>query len=199
MRLRYFALLILALFLLPGCEQNSPQKTAAPSVAVVDFNRLVLESEAGKQGTTHLEAVAADMQKKLMAMQSNEDMAQMQVAFAMYQEAVNALQEQVVATFTEAVKVTTNEVRAAKGIGCVLHNEAAIALAPEADITDAVIAELNKKQITYPTPDFDLGALTGDQPTQPEGEQAPAAPQDNQPAARPEAPQSAPAPQAPAQ
>ncbi len=195
MRLRYFALLILAVVLLAGCEQNAPQKTAAPSVAVVDFNRLVLESAAGKQGTTHLEAAAADMQKKLMGMQNSEDMAQMQVAFAMYQEAVNALQEKVVATFTEAVKATTNEVRAAKGIDCVLHSEAAIALAPAADITDAVIAELNKKQIAYPTPDFDLSAL--EQPAQPDGQQAPA-PQGDQPA-QPEAPQSAPAPQAPAQ
>ena len=154
MRLRYVALLCLVFFLLPVGVA-----AAKGGVAVIDFARLIEESQAGLQGRAHIEKVAANMQEQLMAVQESGDMGRMQMAYGLYQQATNILQEQVVAVFSNMVSSAAEEVRKAGGLDCILTKEAVIAFAPEADVTDLVIAELDKKTITYPSPEFDLEAM----------------------------------------
>ena len=154
MRLRYVAWLSFVLFLLPVGVA-----AAKGGVAVVDFTRLIEESQAGLQGRAHIESVAANMQEQLMAVQESGDMGRMQMAYSLYQQATNILQEQVVVVFTNLVGSAAEEVRKAKGLDSILSREAVLAFAPEADVTDLLIAEMDKKTITYPTPEFDLEVL----------------------------------------
>lgn len=157
MRLPLIALFALAIALMSGCESSSSQPSNG--VGVVNFTRLVEESEVGKAAQAHMETVSGDMQQQLMALQGSADMAQMQILFNLYQEAVTALQEGVLDSFNKAVSQAAETVRVAQGYNCVLTSEMAVTYAPGADLTTAVIAELNKLEVSFPNPPFDLTPL----------------------------------------
>ena len=68
MRIRYFMPLALLLSLmLIACQQG--EGTSQSKLAVVDMTRIMRDSEAGKAGVKHLEALQADMQEQLNAIQ----------------------------------------------------------------------------------------------------------------------------------
>ena len=61
---KYFPLLILICAFLAGCEM--PNNTAnTKKIAAVDINRLLQESEPGKEAMRFLENIQTDMQNKL--------------------------------------------------------------------------------------------------------------------------------------
>lgn len=168
MRFPLIAIIVLSLAFVAGCDQ----KSGSGGTAVVNFTRLVEESQAGLDAQKHIETVASAMQEPLMAAQNTADMAALQVAYSMYQEAVGVLQQDVLTAFNEAVRVSAEKLRVERGFDCVLTEEMAITYGPEADITDAVIAEMNKTAVEYPTPDFDLTPLLSMFPAQQGGEGA---------------------------
>ena len=68
MRIRYFMPLALLLSLmLIACQQG--EGTSQSKLAVVDMTRIMRDSESGKAGVKHLEALQADMQEQLNTIQ----------------------------------------------------------------------------------------------------------------------------------
>jgi outer membrane protein len=176
--------LLLAVLFLGGCL--SPADSSAPAVAVVDSARVFKESAPGKAGIKHLESLHESMQAELNARQQelqakpNDETLQqkLQEKYMVYQQRISAEQQQVINTLNEAIQKALDACRVQLKLALIVGTDVVLSFGPAADITGAVISEVNKATVEF-------------KPIEPEAEtMAPVA----QPA--PATPQAAPEPKA---
>ncbi len=180
MRIRLFMPLVFVLsFMLLACQQTET-KDAQPKLAVVDMARIMRDSEPGKAGVKFLESLQTGMQDKLNAIQARlekdpkDEAAQkeLQGVYMASQQRMQAEQQNVVNQRYDTIQRVLNAYREQQGYDVILSAEVAVAFNPKADVTSAVIAEVNKQKIDFkPLPE----------PAAPEAAPAPAAqPQDKE-------------------
>ena len=172
-----FSCLLLAALMLGGCL--NPAGSSAPTVAVVDSSRVFRESEPGKVGIAHLEKLHESMQAELNELQKQlqatpDDAAlqqKLQEKYLAYQERIGAEQQQVINVLNEHIQKALDTCRTQKKLTLILGTDAVLSYNQAADITSAVIAEINKAKVEF-------SPLEPEQPenTAPTSEQAPAAP-----------------------
>ncbi len=188
-------MLLPALALLAACNDNGGSAGAGASVALIDQNRLYMESQTGQKGMEMLQGMSGEMQSQLQSMQ--EEMAKegteqekqersrrFQQNLSAAQARMGAEQTRIVGILQENVTSVLDDIRKQRGIAVVLPVESALSYDESMDITDEVIAALDKRNI-------DLG-----KPQEPA--KAPAEAPAEQPAEQP-VEQPAPAPEQPAE
>lgn len=157
MKLRYLIpLVLLCCCLLPACQQ-SEGKDSAPALAIVDMARVMRDSEPGKAGVQFLETMQAAMQKELDAIQqklekdsANEALQQeLQQVLMTSQQRIQAEQQNVVTILYDTTQRVINNYREQQGLALILAAEAAAAYSTSADVTNAIIAALNKQNISF--------------------------------------------------
>lgn len=161
--------------MLLACQQTETRETQ-PKLAVVDMARVMRDSEPGKAGVKFLESLQNGMQDKLNAIQARlekdpkDEAAQkeLQSVYMTSQQRMQAEQQNVVNLLYDAIQRVINTYREQQGYDVILSAEVAVAFNPGADVTAAVIAEVNKQKIDFrPLPE----------PAAPEAAPAPAAQQ----------------------
>ncbi|MCL1985442.1 MAG: OmpH family outer membrane protein [Betaproteobacteria bacterium] len=147
--------LLLTALLLGGCI--SPADSSDSAVAVVDSARVFKESEPGKAGIKHLETLHESMQTELNALQQelqakpNDEALQqkLQEKYMAYQQRISAEQQQVINTLNEAIQKALDACRVQKKLALIVGTDVALSHGPSADITDAVISEVNKAKVEF--------------------------------------------------
>ena len=146
---------LLAVLLLGGCI--SPTDSSAPAVAVVDSARVFKESEPGKAGIKHLESLHESMQAELNALQQelqdkpNDETLQqkLQEKYMVYQQRISAEQQQVINTLNEAIQKALDACRVQQKLALIVGTDVVLSYGPAADITGAVITEVNKARVEF--------------------------------------------------
>jgi outer membrane protein len=147
--------LLLAVLLSGGCI--SPADSSAPAVAVVDSARVFKESEPGKAGIKHLESLHETMQAELSALQqelqdkpNNETLQQkLQEKYMVYQQRISAEQQQVINTLNGAIQKALDACRIQQKLALIVGTDVVLSYGPAADITGAVISEVNKARVEF--------------------------------------------------
>ena len=156
MRIRYFMPLALLLSLmLIACQQG--EGTSQSKLAVVDMTRIMRDSEAGKAGVKHLEALQADMQEQLNAIQgrleknANDADAQkeLQTVYMMSQQRMQVEQQNVVNLLYDTIQRVINTYRTEKGYTVIISTEAAAAFDSKSDVTNEVLELVNKQKLDF--------------------------------------------------
>lgn len=156
MRIRFLMpLALLCLLLLPACQQAADN--AGPKLAVVDMARIMRDSEPGKAGVKFLEGLQAEMQGKLNDIQARlekdpkDEAAQkeLQSVYMASQQRMQVEQQNVVNLLYDSIQRVLNTFRAEKGYEVIINAEAAAAFDAKADVTAAVIADVNKQKIDF--------------------------------------------------
>lgn len=150
----FIPVLLSAAMLLAGC--NQPEKSA-PSVAVVDTARVFRDSEPGKAGVKFLESLQEKMQGELNALQETlqknpEDQAaqqKLQETYMNFQQRMGAEQQNVITLLNDATQRVLNEYRKEKNLEILLTSEAALSFDESVDVTNDIIAALNKRKVTF--------------------------------------------------
>ena len=150
----FIPVLLLAAMLLAGC--NQPEKSA-PSVAVVDTARVFRDSEPGKAGVKFLESLHEKMQGELNALQETlqknpEDQAaqqKLQETYMNFQQRMGAEQQNVITLLNDATQRTLDSYREQKNLEMILSSEAALSFGKSVDVTNDIIAELNKQKVEF--------------------------------------------------
>ena len=185
-------LLIAALFF-GGCI--SPFDSSAPSVAVVDSTRVFKESEPGKAGIKHLENLHESMQAELKTLQQalqdkpkDETLQQtLQEKYMVYQQRISAEQQHVINTLNDAIQKALDVCRVQQKLALIVGTDMVLSYGPAADVTAAVIQEVNKTKVEFkpiePEPEAEA-ASSAVQPTP----AAPSPPAHNATQAAPKAP-----------
>lgn len=189
MRIRFVVLPLLLLFALAfaGCQQTEPSK---PAVAVVDMSRLLTESEPGKAGMTFLEGLQSDMQNKLNAIQERlekndkdeEAQRELQMSYMTFQTRMGKEQQNVAGQLYDMLQKVLGEYRQAHGYQVIISREVVASFDAKVDVTDAVLAEVNKQKITFIPLEQDDAAPAAEEPAAPGQKAEPAA---EKPAAAP--------------
>lgn len=126
-------------------------------VGVVNPARLFQDSDSGKAGIEHLKLMETAMQEQLVTAQGviekspgDEALrARFQQVFMGYQQVVGAEQQKVVEGINEQIQATLEAYRKQKGMTVILNGESVLTYAPEADVTDAIITEMNGKPLSF--------------------------------------------------
>ncbi len=193
---------ILAFMLLPvlaltaACDDKGGASGTSSPVALIDQNRLYMESKSGKQGMEILQGMSSDLQSQIQGLQ--EEMAKegseqdkqernrrFQQTLSASQARMGAEQNRIVAILQENVEAVLNDYRKEHGIALIMPVEAALSYDKSADITDEIIAALDKREIDLSKPAEQAPAQPAEQPAEP---RAPAAEQPapaQQPAEKP--------------
>lgn len=169
MRFRFVPLLTCCLvLLLLGCQGDGrPAKTG---IAVVDMARIMRDSVPGKEGVKFLEGRQAALQADLDDIQSkvekNPDdekiVQELQQIFAVSQQHIQAEQQNVVNILFDAVQRVINEYRQKEGYDVILAMDAVASFNPQNDVTNAVIAEVDKLKLDFkPLPQARLPQKSG--------------------------------------
>lgn len=179
MRIRFVALPLLLLFALAfaGCQQTEPGK---PAVAVVDMSRLLTESEPGKAGMAFLEGLQSDMQNKLNAIQErlekndkDEDaQRELQMSYMTFQTRMGKEQQNVAGQLYDMLQKVFGEYRAAHGYQVIISREVVASFDAKVDVTDAVLAEVNKQKMTFIPLEQDDAAPAAEKPAAPAADKA---------------------------
>lgn len=174
MRIRFVVLPLLLLFALAfaGCQQTEPSK---PAVAVVDMSRLLTESEPGKAGMTFLEGLQSDMQNKLNAIQERlekndkdeEAQRELQMSYMTFQTRMGKEQQNVAGQLYDMLQKVLGEYRQAHGYQVIISREVVASFDAKVDVTDAVLAEVNKQKITFIPLEQDDAAPAAEEPAAP--------------------------------
>ncbi len=144
---------LLALTLLAfGCNGKT-----APSVAVVNTDKVYKESEPGKAGIAYLDGISTNLQSELADLQkkaetaSNKKTAQadFQQALMGLQQRFSAEQQQVITTLNEVYQKALENSRTKYNLAIIMANDTVLSASPEADVTDKVIQEMNAIPATF--------------------------------------------------
>ncbi|WP_300718590.1 OmpH family outer membrane protein [uncultured Desulfovibrio sp.] len=174
MRIRLLVLSLLVLCLaVSGCQQ--PQEPAV-KVAVVDMNRLLRDSEPGKEASRFLEGMQKEIQQQIDDVQArlgkdpeNEALQrELQAIYMGGQQRINAEQQNVVSQLLDLTQRLVNNYRKANGLSVVLGSDVAVAYDPALDVTNALLDEMNKQKVNFVS-------VSNPQPAVPAAADAPAA------------------------
>lgn len=155
MRIRLLVLSLLVLCLaVSGCQQ--PQEPAV-KVAVVDMNRLLRDSEPGKEASRFLEGMQKEIQQQIDDVQArlgkdpeNEALQrELQAIYMGGQQRINAEQQNVVSQLLDLTQRLVNNYRKANGLSVVLGSDVAVAYDPALDVTNALLDEMNKQKVNF--------------------------------------------------
>lgn len=188
-RLLILSLLVLCLAV-SGCQQT---QEPAVKVGVVDMNRLLRDSEPGKEASRFLEGMQKEIQQQIDDVQArlgkdpeNENLQrELQAIYMGGQQRINAEQQNVVSQLLDLTQRLVNNYRKANGLSVVLGTDMAVAYDPALDVTNALLDEMNKQKVNFVS-------VSNPQPEAPAAADAPAA----QDAKAAEAPAAKPAPAA---
>jgi len=186
--------LLIAALLSGGCI--NPFDSSAPSVAVVDSTRIFKESEPGKAGIKHLEILHESMQAELNALQQalqdkpNDETLQqkLQEKYMVYQQRINAEQQHVINTLNEAIQKALDVCRIQQKLALIVGTDMALSYGPAADITTAVIYEVNKTKVEFKPIEPETDAVTSAVQPAPVAPADPPPPAQNATQAAPKAP-----------
>ena len=160
MRIRFLVLSLLVLCLaVSGCQQ--PQEPAV-KVGVVDMNRLLRDSEPGKEASRFLEGMQKEIQQQIDDVQARlgkdpENEALQRELQAIYMGGQQRINQRLV-----------NNYRKANGLSVVLGTDVAVAYDPALDVTNALLDEMNKQKVNFVS-------VSNPQPEAPAAAEAPAA------------------------
>lgn len=145
---------VLASFALAGCNQQ-PAVTG-PKIAVVDQAKVLQQCEPGKQLMSfldmrgkELQAEFAEMQAEAQANQTPEGQAKFQEQVQKLQGRAQAEQQKAVMVIHDAFQEVVDAYVATKELDVILPSEQVVAFGPAADVTDDIIAEMNKKELSF--------------------------------------------------
>lgn len=150
--MRKFSLALLVLIL-----AFSTTACVGSKVGVINPTRLFQDSESGKAGLAHLKQIESEMQTQLttaqeMLKKSPDDEAlrsRFQQTFAGYQQLITDQQQKVVESVNKQIEAALDVCRGQKGLAAILNGEAVLSYAPDTDVTDAVLAEMNKAPLSF--------------------------------------------------
>ena len=142
-------LMLTACLVLNGC--------VPPRISVVNASRIYQESDAGKAGIAHLEQVEKEVkgkaeaaQRLAEAMPDNSAMPMsLQQFFVACQEAMNNAQQEAVNSVQELINQSIALYRERNKVAIIMQSDAVLSSDPTVDVTDAVIAEMNKSSISF--------------------------------------------------
>jgi outer membrane protein len=153
MHVRYLLpILLLAALLSSGWVFGS-----SSGVAVVDSARVFKESDPGKAGIKHLEALHESMQAELNALQEelqgkpkDEKLQQrLQEKYMVYQQRISAEQQQVINILNETIQKALDACRVQNKLALIVGTDVVLSYGSAADVTEAVISEVNKAQVDF--------------------------------------------------
>ncbi|WP_418741529.1 OmpH family outer membrane protein [Desulfovibrio piger] len=171
-RLLILSLLVLCLAV-SGCQQT---QEPAVKVGVVDMNRLLRDSEPGKEASRFLEGMQKEIQQQIDDVQArlgkdpeNENLQrELQAIYMGGQQRINAEQQNVVSQLLDLTQRLVNNYRKANGLSVVLGTDVAVAYDPALDVTNALLDEMNKQKVNFVS-------VSNPQPEAPVAADAPAA------------------------
>ena len=171
-RLLILSLLVLCLAV-SGCQQT---QEPAVKVGVVDMNRLLRDSEPGKEASRFLEGMQKEIQQQINDVQArlgkdpeNENLQrELQAIYMGGQQRINAEQQNVVSQLLDLTQRLVNNYRKANGLSVVLGTDVAVAYDPALDVTNALLDEMNKQKVNFVS-------VSNPQPEAPAAADAPAA------------------------
>ena len=155
MRIRFLVLSLLVLCLaVSGCQQT---QEPAVKVGVVDMNRLLRDSEPGKEAGRFLEGMQKEIQQQIDDVQArlgkdpeNENLQrELQAIYMGGQQRINAEQQNVVSQLLDLTQRLVNNYRKANGLSVVLGTDVAVAYDPALDVTNALLDEMNKQKVNF--------------------------------------------------
>lgn len=148
-------MLVLLVLSLLGCQENSsfPKNT----MAVVDMMRVMRDSAPGKSGVKYLETIQAEMQKSLDEIQGRLEknpkdesaMQDLQKVYAASQQRMQTEQQNVVNILNDTIQRVLNTYREKNSLEVILASDAAMAYSPKIDVTDAIIAEVDRQKVEF--------------------------------------------------
>lgn len=197
MRIRFLVLSLLVLCLaVSGCQQT---QEPAVKVGVVDMNRLLRDSEPGKEASRFLEGMQKEIQQQIDDVQArlgkdpeNEALQrELQAIYMGGQQRINAEQQNVVSQLLDLTQRLVNNYRKANGLSVVLGTDVAVAYDPVLDVTNALLDEMNKQKVNFVS-------VSNPQPEAPAAAEAPAKAAQDAKAAEKPAEKPAPAAEKPA-
>lgn len=197
MRIRFLVLSLLVLCLaVSGCQQT---QEPAVKVGVVDMNRLLRDSEPGKEASRFLEGMQKEIQQQIDDVQArlgkdpeNENLQrELQAIYMGGQQRINAEQQNVVSQLLDLTQRLVNNYRKANGLSVVLGTDVAVAYDPALDVTNALLDEMNKQKVNFVS-------VSNPQPEAPVAAEAPAKAAQDAKAAEKPAEKPAPAAEKPA-
>ena len=132
-------------------QENGPQ------YGIVDLTRLMRDSDPGKAGIKFIEDEQSKMQKQLDTIQKNLEknptdqalMQQLQTTYSALQQKIQTDGQQVATQIYDTIIKVLDKYRADKGYKMIIGNEAVPSFDTALDITDAVMAEINKEKVEF--------------------------------------------------
>ncbi len=160
MSIRSMLLPLIVLCLCAGACQEAKKEEAPvekPIAGVVDLARVTTECEAGKAARTFLAGIQTDFSGQIEALQKSlgEDTGSegaMQVFQALYTSLQNRLQQEDQAAGEKLINgifKAAEAVRAEQGLKFILRSDMVIAAEKSIDVTDLVLAAVNKSIIEF--------------------------------------------------
>lgn len=150
MKKLYLAICALALPLMfSACNEKGQP------VAVVNAAQVYTECESGKQSREYLEKITTDMQNDLLELQAaaanapaatrQSAIEKLQTTSLEYQQRIRLEEQQILNKISEDYQSSVDAYRKANNIDVILRAEMIVSASEQADITQAIIAAMNKK------------------------------------------------------
>jgi outer membrane protein len=151
----FMAALVLCALMLGAC--NEKPAVEQKNIGVVDVSRALRDSEAGKAGMKFLENVQKNMladvektQAKIKADPKNEAAQQeLQMAYMALQQRFQAEQQNVIGRLNDIFQRVLDTYRTENKLVAVMASDIALSFDKSADVTDAVIAAMNKEKVEF--------------------------------------------------
>lgn len=143
--------LISVMAMLAACQQTAQ---SGQKVAFVDTNRVFKECKAGAAGVEYLKKSSEefqssfkDMQAEMAKNKTEKNTAKFQKAISEYQTKMGAEQNRIIEIINKAFTEALDQYRKDNGLDAVLSVESALSYDKSADISDEIIATMNKMDI----------------------------------------------------
>lgn len=151
----FMAVLMVCALLLGACNEKSVEEKK--NIGVVDVSRALRDSEAGKAGMKFLENIQKNMladvektQAKIKADPKNEAAQQeLQMAYMALQQRFQAEQQNVIGRLNDMFQRVLDTYRTENKLVAVMASDVALSFDKNADVTDAVIAAMNKEKVEF--------------------------------------------------
>ncbi|MFW5486888.1 MAG: OmpH family outer membrane protein [Desulfovibrio sp.] len=148
------ALLVLAV----GCNEQSA--SSSPRVAVVDANKVMQECAPGKQAIGHLEEISNKVRKDIEPLQEaikkdqsdQESMKKFQETLGKAQKLLTSEQDRLFGQLNKAFTERLEAYRKANNFSVVLLKSQVLAYDGAADITNAMVKEMDGVKLSLETP-----------------------------------------------
>jgi Skp family chaperone for outer membrane proteins len=139
----------------PAMEASRPAPSGA-RVAIINTGTIFKESDAGKAGAAHLDALAKELQTELTKLQgeaqdgkNKEAVEKLQTRLAQMQRRFDAEQQMVLNTINEASQKAVDTCREAEKIDLVINEDSVLSFSPQIDISHKVIEQMNRTPVVY--------------------------------------------------